>query len=321
MPLDRDNYVRLAGSRWLTLRRRGALYLGPDHLLEVERSFPWEKYNQIDFRDIQAMTVRRTPAGLTMSLLLGGITLLMARNWWQYLDQSVIFGLFVALIAVVWLAWTAQGGTCVCRVSSPVQTLELSAVGTMRAARRVLPRIRTAVQQVQGSVDEETLREGAQDAYAAHQRVASVTSQSQPSAMDPHAMYAPAAHAVLMSFTVATGAIAGITWLVPDSQALPLVLLTTPVALIAGLAGSLRNRLSSPPRSLRMPIALAAIYCGSLFGLGVFVYLLTHGSDGRVVREAGLVSNLAGIVMVGGLTVGLPGLAQLARYRGGRGTV
>ncbi len=318
MPLDRDQYVRLRGSRWLTMSRRGELYLGPDHLLQVLRSFPYENYRRIGYRDLQSLTCRRTSGGLGVSILLGGVTVLLARSWLTYADDSIILAIVVAIAAVIWLAYVLQGGTCVCTVRSPVQKMELHSLATMRSARRALPRIRTVVEQIQGSLSTEEVRERSREAYETYHRFAAAGDRDRD--LYEWDTYSPGGHAVLLSFTLATAALGVISWLFPQTGAANLVVLTTPVALFAAIIGAVTNRGGCTPRSLKKPISYAVLYCGSLLSIGLFAALIGSGSRSSdlMSEDVGLVANLAGIMAVFGLAIAVPGLLEVVRYRGHR---
>ncbi len=316
MPLDRDQYVRLRALRWLSLRRRGDVYLGPDHLLQVVRSFPYEHYRRIGYADLQSLTCRRTSTGLAVNILLGGITALLARSWLTYADDSLILAIVVAITALVWLAYLLQGGTCVCTVRSPIQTMELYSLTTMRSARRALPRIRTAVEQTQGSLSAEEARERSVEAYETYRRFAAVSEDGR--TFENGAIYSPGGHAVLLSFTLATAALGVISWLFPQTGAVHFVVLTTPVALFAGVLGGIGNRGGATPRSLKKPIFYAALYCAALFCIALVALLVDTGSrsSGIMSEDVGMVANLSGIVAVFGLSVAIPGLLEVVRYRG-----
>ncbi len=298
------------------MRRRGDLYLGPDHLLQVVRNFPYENYRRIGYADLQSLTCRRTSTGLGVNILLGGVTVLLARSWLTYADDSIILAIVVAVAAVVWLAYVLQGGTCVCTVRSPVQTMELYSITTMRSARRALPRIRTAVEQTQGSLSAEEARERSEEAYETYRRFAAASEDGR--TFDYGANYSPGGHAVLFSFTLATAALGVISWLFPHTGAVNLVVLTTPVALFAAILGGIMNRDGATPRSLKKPVFFAALYCASVFCIGLMTFLVGRGSrsSGIMSEDVGLVANLAGITAVFGLSIAVPGLLEVVRYRG-----
>jgi hypothetical protein len=321
MPLNRDQYVRLAGSRWLTLSRRGELYLGPDHLLRVLRRFPYEHYRHVDLRDIQAVTCRRTPVGLAVSLLLGGITLLLTINWIKYghvsLVGSVILGVLVLATAAIWVVWMFQGTTCSCSVRTGVQSLDLPALNNARAVRRVLPRLRRAIEEVQGHWDNDAIVARADEAYEMNRRLSAVNPDTL--APEPTEDYSPIGHSLLLCFTVATAGITAISWIEPASGSIWLAMLTTPVAQIAGLSGALVNRRRAVPAALRPFLTRSALYCAVLFFVGMSLWL-GHSADTfhRLANERSVVSNLAAIATIIGVSVGLPGLIEIARYRGRR---
>ena len=69
--------VRRDGNALITARRMTSrLYLGPNHLLSAERSWCYETYKRFDFRDIQALIVRRTSKATITTIILGALTAL-----------------------------------------------------------------------------------------------------------------------------------------------------------------------------------------------------------------------------------------------------
>jgi len=141
---------RLLANRY---RRGGSLWLGPDHLLEIETAgfllaFS-ETYRRIDLRNIQAVTYARTSSWIWLSvvlglLALGGVTIdvLVARSretdlWPLVLMISIVAAIcFAALVVNL-----VKGPSCVCKVQTAVQIRNLRPVSRLRVAERLVQTI------------------------------------------------------------------------------------------------------------------------------------------------------------------------------------
>jgi hypothetical protein len=151
-------YKRLARARArsrfaVAVMSRTSLWLGADHLLFVESNGYSESYKRFYFRDIQAFTLQRTNTVENINIVLGVATFLF-----------VFFGLVVAsnpigrdvllviagIFGLILLFHAIPGASCKCQIKTAVQTEELSALSRLRAARKVLDRIRPLIATAQG---------------------------------------------------------------------------------------------------------------------------------------------------------------------------
>lgn len=119
------------------------LWLGRDHLLLVDTNGFTEVYKRFYFRDIAAITLTRTNRravwngiGLVFAALfgatgfaLGGVT-------------GLIFGCIGGLFVLLSVLNVALGPTCVCHLSTAVQTDELASLRRVSQALKVLARLR-----------------------------------------------------------------------------------------------------------------------------------------------------------------------------------
>lgn len=132
---------------------RTSLWLGPDHLLFVESSGFNESYKRFYFRDIQALTLRRTNTARNINIILGVITFFFGFLGLAVVHDDIgkIFMLGFAAIFGLLLTVNAVGGTsCRCYLKTAVQTEELSALSRLRRARKVLNKIRPLIVAAQG---------------------------------------------------------------------------------------------------------------------------------------------------------------------------
>jgi hypothetical protein len=157
MPRSEKVYRRLSGktSGFLSYSR---LWLGPDHLLFVRTTFFSEEYKRFYFRDIQAVVMRRTErreilnAVLACTTISFGVLAVFTNSGWQAFWVMMAGILFFALL-VSWL----RGPTCVFHLRTAVQTEELSPLKRVRAARKVIERLRPNIEQAQGPLAPELL--------------------------------------------------------------------------------------------------------------------------------------------------------------------
>lgn len=145
-----------------------SLWIGADHLMQVEETRMSEDYKRFYFKDIKAIIVRRTRSwAITNWILLGLAVLFMAlfgvgavnavpsdRTAFLMVGGGIagVF-LFLALIN------SLLGPTCICHLRTPVQQEQLPSLKRMRTARKALKRIREAVEAVQGPLTEEGRQE------------------------------------------------------------------------------------------------------------------------------------------------------------------
>jgi len=178
--MNEPAYQRLAQSAF------SSLWLGPDHLLLVNSTFCEESYKRFYFRDIHAITLRksslRTIWNAVLSLPLGICLIGMAVCAFPSrgipfdptapIVWSIIFGLFLLPFGVN----NFMGTGCACYLRTAVQNTSLPALRRMPKARKVFDKIRPHIVAVQGQL---TAAE-----VSAHLREAAVSeaaaSQAQP---------------------------------------------------------------------------------------------------------------------------------------------
>jgi hypothetical protein len=154
-------YHRLPGSG---VRRQGIatvartrLWLGDDHLLLVDYMWFSEDYKRFYFRDIQATMLRKTSTGKTINIVLAAVAVLpLAASLTLTITSGIGDGaaIFWWIISVVLLGFmlanTLMGPTCACHLKTAVQTEELTSLGRLRLARKVLARVRPFIVAAQG---------------------------------------------------------------------------------------------------------------------------------------------------------------------------
>ena len=141
--------------------KQSRLWLGPDHLLLVDSTLVAQDLKRFYFRDLQAITVRKTHTGRTTNLVL--VVLIALCGLWASLisDQAGRFALcFVAAVPGVFLIINSVlGPTCDCQLQTAVQSERLPSLGRLRTARKVLALLRPHLELAQGTLTAEAARE------------------------------------------------------------------------------------------------------------------------------------------------------------------
>jgi len=153
-----EEYVRLPGRRYTSLSfTRNSLWLGKDHLLHVINRGYTEEYKRFDYRDIQAVLLRATPAGTIISVVLGVIAginvalLALGRFVWSW-DRIALIPLAIssAFWVFCFLIELAAGSTCSCHLRTAVQYEPLPSLFRIRKAHRAIDLLRARIENVQG---------------------------------------------------------------------------------------------------------------------------------------------------------------------------
>ncbi|MEN9575023.1 MAG: hypothetical protein RL514_2878 [Verrucomicrobiota bacterium] len=143
--------------------RQSRLWLGHDHLLLVDSTLVAQDLKRFYFRDIQAITVRKTHTGRTWNLVLTGLIALCGL--WASLISDDVGRVVLFCIAVVFggilLINSLFGPTCECQLQTAVQRERLPSLGRLRTARKVLALLRPHLELAQGTLTAEAAREHA----------------------------------------------------------------------------------------------------------------------------------------------------------------
>lgn len=157
-----EKYKRLPGKKKNFLIGYYTLWLGADHLLIIFSRFGIEDYKRFYFKDIQAVITRKTSAGKIQNIILGFFcTLFMLlslflKGGWSVFNWSM-FGLMTLFLLINWL----RGPTCVSHIQTAVQTEKLYSLYRMKTAIKVMNRLRPLIEQAQGKLTNEDIKEKA----------------------------------------------------------------------------------------------------------------------------------------------------------------
>ena len=135
-----------------------SLWLGDDHLLLVEQLTFQDNYRRFPFRDIQAITLRRTPArliwnwvlGVPMAVLLVGVGFFFATGNPIGVGSTFVCG-GILVLALVLLIYNLRGASCTCEIKTAVQTRPVSSLSRIPQADKVLARLRPLIQAAQAA--------------------------------------------------------------------------------------------------------------------------------------------------------------------------
>ena len=149
-------YVKLRGTGSNVVERI-SLYLAPDHLLQVSSAGYSESYLRFYFRDIQAITVRKTAWGLIFNIVWGVLAALFLALAVDSAEAAIAWGIVGGIFLGLLLMNLFAGPTCVCEIQTAVQKRKLGAVTRLRCARRFIEQIRNQIQPAQPAVSPEEI--------------------------------------------------------------------------------------------------------------------------------------------------------------------
>lgn len=115
------------------------LYQGPDHLLQVLSTGFNETYKRFAYRDIQAITLRKTNMGKVWNGIWGALFALFALPV-SFVNGPALagFGIVSAIFLILLGANLAMGPTVVAYLRTAVQVEKLPSIRRLRAARSTL---------------------------------------------------------------------------------------------------------------------------------------------------------------------------------------
>jgi len=152
---------RKGGSLLTITRTTCRLWLGDDHLLQVESVGGYsESYKRFYFRDIQAIFfLRKTNSWQILNLVLGLLT--GAFLLWTVLVKNtggvIALGIFTGVFGLFLLVNALRGPACSCLLKTAVHLEELPSLRRRRNAERVLARIKPLIEAAQGTAAVETI--------------------------------------------------------------------------------------------------------------------------------------------------------------------
>ena len=141
------------------------LWLGRDHILQVEHTGYSEEYKRFYFADIQSITLQKTPRAprftifFLVMIALGlalAVTLGIGPN-----GSSAWLGftiLWTALFVILALINFVRGPSCYCLIQTAVHREQLPSLKRIKASHKALARLREQIAQAQGTITPEQAR-------------------------------------------------------------------------------------------------------------------------------------------------------------------
>jgi hypothetical protein len=138
---------------------RTSLWLGRDHLLQIETSGYTESYKRFHFRDIQAIAFCTTRTWLYFGGLFAALAALfgaIAAGIGTVIGWS-IFGSIAGVLALCLIVDLLAGPTAKCYLRTAVQTEPLASITRLRTARKVTGVLQPLITNAQGELKPEAL--------------------------------------------------------------------------------------------------------------------------------------------------------------------
>jgi len=127
--------------------------MGDDHILAVDSNGFSEDYKRFYFSDIQTIVTRRTRRGATWSIVLA-LMIACSLTGALFLENErarIFFWVFSATFLVLVFINILRGPTCICHIMTAVQEDQLPSLTRLRVARKVIGKLRLAIERVQGT--------------------------------------------------------------------------------------------------------------------------------------------------------------------------
>jgi hypothetical protein len=133
---------------------RSSLWLGNDHLLQIDASGYTESYKRFHFRDIQALVLCKTDTWLYLGVIFAALASLFGLIALLGGGPVVawIFGCIAAIFALCLLFDLIAGPTSKCYLRTAVQTERLVSITRLRRARKVFDTLRPWIRNAQGEL-------------------------------------------------------------------------------------------------------------------------------------------------------------------------
>jgi hypothetical protein len=137
--------------------RRNTLWLGPDHLLQVDSTRFSETYKRFYLPDIQTLIIRRAPRFVlpyywVIIAVAALILLLVGLNPFR---QLLFWPAIIIIAAVgVYLYTASMFQSCTCHLITRVSKVELTSLFRLRSARQFVDLVTPRILEVQGQLPE-----------------------------------------------------------------------------------------------------------------------------------------------------------------------
>ena len=158
MAKKNKEYQKIPGLKKGFVIGRYTLWQGSDHLLHVYSRGGVEDYKRFYLNDIQAIITRKTLTGKIQNIVLGVFLLLFTLpavlndgGW------SIFWAALAGVLLILMLINFSRGPTCETKLLTAVQTEKLHSLHRLKNAFKVMDRLRSVIQSVQGTLSQENL--------------------------------------------------------------------------------------------------------------------------------------------------------------------
>ena len=152
--------TRLEGTRWIAAFRKGCrLWLAADHILLILSTRFSQEFKRFYFRDIQAITIRKTNSARTASIVLGIFAVIFAAIGFA-VNNTVgrgILWIIAGFFTLLTLINAARGPSCITEIKTAAQTEELSSLKRLHTAQKTLAILRPLIEDAQGKIAHEDI--------------------------------------------------------------------------------------------------------------------------------------------------------------------
>lgn len=322
-------YRKLPGKKKSFLIGYYTLWQAVDHLLLVYSRFGIEDYKRFYFADIQSIITHKTITGkiqnLVISLfLLGFGTMLVALDG----PAAMVGGIMAACFAIFLIVNWVRGPTCATYLQTAVQTEKLHSLYRLKSARKVMDRLKPLIEQVQGRLTPEMLRQKASQG----QKTGSDTLSALPPKRAVRNLRSESgiAHLSLFSLILLDGLLVILN---AEVQMSALTLASTFATMGIGVCvviALVKQRDSNIPKALRnLTWTTLGFVCVSFLMGYIFTFLLAFKNPDIMGNQWKLIERIAAmsffdnpimaslniLALCGAFGLGVPGLIWVARHR------
>jgi hypothetical protein len=316
-------YRRLPGkgrkSGFLSATSRVTLWLGQDHILQVETTGWEEEYKRFYFRDIQAIVVRRTARDRIWSGALGGMTFICLLGYFTAGGGLAITCAVVGIITLIgFLINYYLGPTCSCQLRTAVQNEFLWSLNRMVNAERVLKTIVPIIEHTQGQLTAEALP---QIVATLPQVAAPASALSKETQLGHVTHYHGRWHEALFVSLLMYGVFNFVDLMYDDPVLQIFDMLFAGAAFVAVIGSMMKqNHTDIPPGIKRVVWVTLAYYCLFIYAvmIGGAMFAVRRGEREPDLSDYGqfmLLTPVDVITIICLLPLGLIGMIQLTQFR------
>jgi hypothetical protein len=270
---DKVVYKRLPG--WGRLTRGGVyastrtLWLGPDHILQIDDERMEETYKRFYFRDIRNIVIQKTMRGFVWNIVLVALTcaflalmLVGFQSKWDVgvlVFTGIVAGMFSILLFINWL----RGPTCKCFIATAVQIEQFHSLHRLRTALKVARRINVLAQAVQGTLTPQDIEQHQHDMVSVRPAAAKASAPLKHCHGTPHLIL----YSLLFANMLDTAGHIFAEGAVPESVGMTIFL----AVLVANTFALAKQHKTDLPRNIRVLTWATLVYLVTLFSASIVI--------------------------------------------------